>query len=174
IILSIIYILRMGYKLDYKQVMLESEKSLHYGPSVEMISKDIKGGKIIISEYDNYISFNRVEKVLLLFYKNGDGRQGVELSKEPQLSYVWTEIGRSKRYSSKRDIVVYGRVNDTSVKKISLILSNGDISEDVIIDNGYFIGIIPWEIRQEKVYFQNLLAYDESGEEVFKGVDINF
>lgn len=174
IILSIIYILRMGYKFDYKQLMLESEKSLHYGPSVEMISKDIKGGKIIISEYDNYTSFNRVEKVLLFLYKNGDGRQGVELSKEPQLSYVWTEIGRSKRYSSKRDIVVYGRVNDTSVKKISLILSNGDISEDVIIENGYFIGIIPWEIRKEKVYFQNLLAYDESGEEVFKGVDINF
>ncbi len=69
---------------------------------------------------------------------------------------------------------MYGRVNDKSIKKISLILSNGDISEDVIIENGYFIGIIPWEKIQEKVYFQNLLAFDENEEQVFKGVDINF
>lgn len=174
VILSIIYILRMGYKLDYKKVITESEKSLHFGPSVEKISKDVKGGKIVISEYDNYTSFNRIEKVFLCFYKNGDVRHGFELSEEPQLSYVWADVGRSKRNSSKRDIVVYGRVNDKSIKKISLILSNGDISEDVIIENGYFIGIIPWEKIQEKVYFQNLLAFDENEEQVFKGVDINF
>ena len=77
-----------------------------------------------------------VTEVFLCFYKNGDVRHGFELSEEPQLSYVWADVGRSKRNSSKRDIVVYGRVNDKSVKKISLILSNGDISEDVIIENG--------------------------------------
>ncbi len=83
VILSIIYILRMGYKLDYKKVIIESEKSLHFGPSVEKISKDVKGGKIVISEYDNYASFNRIEKVFLCFYKNGDVRHGFELSEEP-------------------------------------------------------------------------------------------
>lgn len=128
-----------------------SEKDIHYGPSKVVHIEDFAGGKYIPGKYNKWISANTVKKSLLLFWRFGNQVTGIEndLNKAINLTYKMSE----ENYN------YYGIINDDRIKKVELLLDNGEVLTETKFHENMFIfaGSVP---NGEIPYVELIKGYD--------------
>lgn len=131
-----------------------SEKSIHYGPSeIKHIEKFDKG-IYLLCKYDKWVSCNTVDKSFLFFWRIGSQVTGFEYNKSQAVDYTW---GSSGKYYK-----LYGIANDPRVKKIEVILNNGDVLTQTSFYDELFL--VTWNGQS---YPKIVNAYDINNKIIF-------
>ena len=136
-----------------------SERSIHYGPSNVVHIEDFDKGKYILCKFDKWVSCNTVNKSLLFFWSFGSQPTGFENDKSKIINYTWS---MSHNYYK-----AYGIINDNKVKKVEILLNNGDIKTQTIFYDKLFL--FNWKAPDnENVYIENIKGYDINNKIIFE------
>lgn len=158
IILLIIFVKSSGLYFTPLGAHRDSERTAHYGPSEIIHIEDYEKGKYILCKYDKWFSCNTVNKKLFFFWHFGNQVHGIENDLSQPLSYYW--VGEGNFYK------VYGIINDKRIKKVEVVLNNGDtLVQENFYDDMF---LIHWVANDSK-YYSKVRAYDEDGNMVFEG-----
>lgn len=133
----------------------DSEAAIHYGPSQIVHMRDYDKGKYILSRYDQWISLNRVDRVLGFLWSFGRSPHGHRVDDSEPIFYQW---GASYTYYH-----LYGLVQDLDIKRIHLVL-NEDI---VLVQEGLYDGmfLFTWTAEEyDSFKFKTIEAYDAEGQ----------
>lgn len=124
-----------------------SERSLHYGPSEIVYSRDYEQGKYYLCRYDQWISVDTINKQKLFFWNLGNMNIIPKNRQDNPISYSWS--------STKEYNIVYGSINDDRIKKIEARLTDGSS----IIETTFYedLFLINWK---SKNLFKEIIAYD--------------
>lgn len=127
-----------------------SEKSIHYGPSKIKHIEDYDKGEYLLCQYDKWVSCDNINRTLFFFWSmGGPSVTGFENNKSEAVDFSWCSTYNYYRF--------YGIVNAPNVKKIKLILNNGNVLTQTNFYDGLFL--ITW--------------HSEETPEVVDGYDIN-
>jgi hypothetical protein len=159
IILLLFIVSRLGLHFTPLSAHLSSERGRNYGPSEVIHIEDFKNGKYILGKYDRWVSCNTVIKTGLFFWRVGGQTVGFENVKTEKVSYTWS--------SSSYDFKAYGIVNDADIKKIEVLLSNGEVLAQTDFYEDLFL--LTWHSdEKETIYFNGIRGYDANGNIVFE------
>ncbi|MFT4146587.1 MAG: hypothetical protein QM644_19260 [Mobilitalea sp.] len=159
IILSLFIMSWLGLYFTPLSAHENSERGIHYGPSKIIHIEDFKNGKYILGKYDKWVSCNTVNKTLLFFWHAGGQPVGFENDKSKKVGYTWS--------SSYYDFKAYGIVNDEAVKKIEVLLSNGEVLAQTDFYEDLFL--LTWNSdEKENIYFKGIRGYDSNDNIVFE------
>ncbi|MHB8127376.1 MAG: hypothetical protein ACYDEX_00055 [Mobilitalea sp.] len=118
IILFFIFFNQFGLYFTPMSAHENSERGIHYGPSEVVHIEDFKEGKYLLCKYDNYVSCNTVNKSFIFFWRIGNQPIGFENNKTKPLNFTWN--------SSFSNWKVYGIVNDARIKRVEIVLNDGN------------------------------------------------
>lgn len=139
-----------------------SERRAYYGPSEVVHVEDYEEGKLILSKYDRWISCSEVYRVLFFFWMAGHNALGFENDKTKAIN--WQLDGTNSYYT------FYGIINDDKVKKVQLILNNGQTYSETEFHDNLFLFI--WKavkrIGYEKWLPSSVRGYDENNNVIFE------
>lgn len=138
-----------------------SERSIHYGPSEVLHVESFPGGKYYLGKYEQWISCNTVNRALGIFWRFGSQVTGIEVNEEKPISYTWSSSDNRKK--------VYGIVNDKSIDRLEIYLTEG-----IVLTQEKFYGdmfLLTWESEGE---FQKIVSYDRLGAIVFEEESIEY
>ncbi len=162
IILLIFIVTRSGLYFTPLSAYESSERGIHYGPSEVVHIENFKNGKYILGKYDKWVSCNTVNKKWLFFWWAAGQPAGFENDKSKKVSYTW-----SSSYNEYNDFRAYGIVNDTDIKKIEVLLSNGEVLTQTEFYEDLFL--LKWNSdEKENIYFKGIRGYDSNGNIVFE------
>ena len=159
IILSLFILSRSGLYFTPLSAHESSERGLNYGPSKVIHIENFKNGKYILGKYDKWVSCNTVRKTFLFFWRVGGQSVGFENNKSEKVNYTWS--------SFYYDFKAYGIVNDADIKKIEVLLSNGEVLAQTDFYEDLFL--LTWHSdEKETIYFKGIRGYDANGNIVFE------
>lgn len=130
-ILLFVFLRSTGLYLTPLSAHRASEQSIHYGPSKVVHIEEFPEGKYILGKYDKWISANTVNKSLFFFWRYGGQVLGIknDLTKAINISYGMS--GENYNY--------YGIINDEKIKKVELLLDNGEVLTETDFHEDMFI-----------------------------------
>lgn len=132
---------------------------MHYGPSKVVHIEDIPGGKLILAKYDRWVTCNPVNRTLLFFWTFGGGGAGHELSQSEPLDYGWGSADGRYR--------LYGIVNDKSIERVEIALTDGKVLSTTDFYDGLFL--FAWEgSKNLDTYAKSVRGYDAEGRLMFE------
>lgn len=159
VILSWLFLSRSGLYLSAISAHEHSERSAHYGPSEVVHIEDFPGGKFILGKYDKWISCNTINRALLLFWRFGDQPTGIENDGTKSVVYNWGVRNES--------CILYGIINDPSVKRIEVTLTDGTAFSQTEFYDDMFL--FTWEVNDSNSPYARLVrGYDAAGNVVFE------
>ena len=159
VILSFLTITQLGLHFTPLSAHESSERSINYGPSEVIHIEDFKDGKYILGKYDKWVSCDTVNRTLLFFWSAGNQPIGIENDKTKKVCYTWS----SSYYYFK----AYGIINDKSVKKIEITLSNGNVLTQTEFYKDLFL--LTWETKEKgNVYIKAIRGYDVEDKLVYE------
>jgi hypothetical protein len=128
-----------------------SERGLNYGPSEIIHIENYKNVKFILGKYDKWVSCDIVTRTLFFFWGSGGQSLGFENDETKKVCYTWS--------GHNQYISVYGFINDKSVKKIEVTLSNGEVLTQTNFYKDLFL--LTWESKnKENMYVNAVRGYD--------------
>lgn len=136
-----------------------SEKSIHYGPSKVVHVEELSGGKYILGKYDKWISANRVNKSLFLFWRFGSQVIGIENDLNKAINFSYGLQGENYNY--------YGIVNDTKIKRVEILLDNGDLLIETKFYEDMFI-FADSGPNDKFAYVEYVRGYDQEDNLIFE------
>ena len=148
-----------GFYLSPTRAHERSERSIHYGPSKIVHIEDFRGGKLILGKYDRWISCNTVLRTWLFFWRFGSGVAGYQYDQSKPLDYTWQ--------SSREFHMLCGIVNDQSIERVELTLTDGTVLSTTDFHDDLFL--LTW--RDDSGggrYMKFIHAYDTEGNQVFE------
>jgi hypothetical protein len=158
-VLLFIFIKSFGLYLTPISAHEHSERSIHYGPSEVVHVEDFEKGKYILCKYDRWVSCNTVNRTLFFFWRFGNQATGFENDKSKALGYTWE--GSYQYYK------LYGIINDSSIKKIEVTLSNGAIFTQTDFYDDMFL--LTWKLKdKEDLYSKSIKGYDANNNIIFQ------
>lgn len=99
-----------------------SEKAMHYGPSEIKKEINVKGGKVFLGKYKDWISAAPIQKKIIKWYP-GSGGEGCPIKYSDKISH-FMECGTV--WDGLWEYTVYGYVNDSNIKVVNLeVKENG-------------------------------------------------
>jgi len=159
IILCLLFLKSSGLYLTPLSAHEHSERSIHYGPSEVIHIEDWDGGKYILCKYDRWVSCNTVNRTLLFFWSFGNQPTGFENDKSKAIDYTW---GASRQYWK-----LYGIVNDDRIKKVEIILDNGQVLTQTDFYDDLFL--FTWKSPEnDSVYYVSIRGYDADNNVIFE------
>ena len=136
-----------------------SEKSIHYGPSQVVHIEDFVGGKSILGKYDKWISANTVNRSLFFFWRFGNGVIGIENDKTKEINYAYGMTGENAHY--------YGIINDEKIKRIEIVLENGEILNETEFYDDMFL-LVGAGTNDNFPRVSNIKGYDSEGNVIYE------
>lgn len=135
-----------------------SERGIHYGPSEVVHIEDFEKGKYLLCKYDNWISCNTVKMQFFFLWGFGDQPIGIENKKDQKLTYTWQ--------MSDQYYVLYGVINDSSVKKVKITYVNGETKlQSDFYDNMF---LFTWkDPKNDNNYVTKIQGYDINGNVIY-------
>ncbi len=156
-LLSLFIMSRLGLYFTPLSAHESSERGISYGPSKVIHIEDFENGKYILGKYDKWVSCNTLIKTWFFFWR-ANGNVGFENVKTEKISYTWS--------SSYNNFKAYGIVNDADIKKIEVLLSNGEVLAQTDFYEDLFL--LTWHSdEKETIYFNGIRGYDADGNIVF-------
>lgn len=136
-----------------------SEKSIHYGPSKVVHVEDFDEGKYILAKYDKWISANTINRSLFFFWRFGNQVTGIENDLNKPVNISQGLSGDNYNY--------YGIINNEKIKKIEILLDNGEVlSEKRFYDNMFiFVDSGP---NDKFPYLVNVKGYDSENKLIYE------
>ncbi|TCT15651.1 hypothetical protein EDC18_103360 [Natranaerovirga pectinivora] len=162
VFLSFIFLKGFGLYLSPLSAHRDLERTRNYGPSEVIHVEDYNGGKHILGQYDKWFSCNTVKRYLFIFWRYGGNSIGIEMDPTKKINY-------SYRGGTNDQFVVFGMVNDERIKKVEVILGNGEILTQTEFYEDMFL--LAWDTtdKENEKFFQNIYGYDEENVLVFQG-----
>ncbi len=158
IILSFLITAQLGLHFTPLSAHESSERGINYGPSEVVHIENFRNGKYILGKYDKWVSCDTVNRTLYFFWTAGNQPIGFENDKTKKVCYTWS--------SSYNNYKVYGIVNDKSVKKIEVTLSNGNVLTQMDFYEDLFL--IAWETKdKDNIYFKAIRGYDAANKLIY-------
>ncbi len=153
-ILLAVFLATTGLRLTPTQAHINSERSLHYGPSELVKIYDYGNYQQLLCTYDKWVSCSTVKRELLFFW--GIGGFNVfenDKTKEIDYSYSWSK-------NENNSGIVYGISNNPSITKIELYTSDGIIfTQDELYDNLFYFS---WQCDYSDFGVEKILGYNEN------------
>jgi hypothetical protein len=136
-----------------------SERNLHYGPSEVVHIEDFDGGKYLLCKYDKWISCNRVDRKLWVFWSHGQSPFGRENDLTKKINYSWSSI--------ENNSVFWGIINDKSITKVELLMEDeSKLTTTEFYDDMF---LLTWKMETMEIYgFTKVSAYNSNGVLVFE------
>jgi hypothetical protein len=137
-----------------------SERSIHYGPSEVIHIEDFKEGKYLLCKYDNSVSCNTVNRSLFFFWSMGNQPIGFHNNKTKALDYTWS--------NSNLHWKVYGIVNDDRIKRVEIVLDNGEtLTQSEFYDDLF---LFTWKSKDNSFKgYKSIKGYDTDNEVIYEG-----
>jgi len=137
-----------------------SERSIHYGPSEVIHIEDFKDGKYFLCKYDNFVSCDTVNRSLLFFWRIGNQPIGFENDKTKPVNYTW-----SSAFSYWK---VYGIVNDDRIKRVEIVLNDGNtLTQSEYYDDLF---LFTWNSNDNRSKgYKSIKGYDADNEVIYEG-----
>lgn len=159
VILSFLFLKSTGLYLTPLGAHRASEKSVHYGPSKVVHVEDFPQGKYILGKYDKWISANTINKRLFFFWSFGNQVIGIENDLDKAVNLDYGLQGENYNY--------YGIINDERIKKIEILLDNGQVLQETKFYEDMFI-FLDTGPNNKFPYVVSVKAYDLEGNVIFE------
>lgn len=162
IILVILFFLvhqHIGLYLTPLSAHKSLERRANYGPSevIHVVNRD--EGKYLLCKYDKWVSCNTVNRRLGFFWSPGSHPIGFENDKKKVINYSWN--------SSATHYKFYGVINDNDIKKVEIILNNGEIIEETELYEDLFL--FTWKVTNNiQMGVINIKGYDAEDNMIFE------
>lgn len=165
VILFGLFMYRAGFYLTPISAHEHSERSIHYGPSEVVHIEDFDEGKYILGKYDKWVSCNTVNRELFFFWGFGNFSIGSENDTTKLLTYNWD--------GSHDNLKIYGIINDDSIKRVEVILNNGETLTQSEFYEGLFLLTWKADLSIKSGWFKEIRGYDSNDIMVFQSEEPN-
>ncbi len=149
-ILFFVLINRSGLYLSPVSAHEASERSIHYGPSQLIHVTNYEGDKYMLCKYEEWVSCDRIERVLFFLWKFGSSPFGFENDLNEKLKFSWSYMNNKCQ--------LYGIVNDDSIKMVEIVLEDGRTFTQTEFHDGLFL--FNWTVDGGGIELDKITGYD--------------
>lgn len=143
----------------------KSERTSHYGPSEIIEEIDLKGTKIYLCKYEDFISADYVHRGFIKW--NSKGNYILKIDKSEKITYC----NGSPSIKNTSVDSIFGYVSDPNIKQIALIVKENEKTIDLectVDENSMFILYWDRAVRNHDYEQLTLIGYDENGKILYQ------